>query len=283
MDQPQVVEVSPQNFQSAVVERSRETPVVLLFWAQQVAPSVDARRTLETLATQYQGKFLLALADVAQDPTLAQHLQVQGLPSLRVVRDGQLVDQLEGPQDEAVLRQMLDRLTMSSGDLLRAQLQEILDAGDLQAALQLLQQAVQEEPGNPAFKVELADVLIRAGEVADARQVLAGLPEDAPDRERPDTRLTLVEEAQDLPPAEQLAADCASNPDDLALRYQYAIALAATDQIAAALDEAMFILQTDREFRDDIGRLTMLRLFKVLGKGSDLAGRYRRRMFNFLH
>ncbi len=283
MDQSQVVEVSPQNFQSAVVERSRETPVVLLFWAQQVAPSVDARRTLETLATQYQGKFLLALADVAQDPTLAQHLQVQGLPSLRVVRDGQLVDQLEGPQDEAVLRQMLDRLTMSSGDLLRAQLQEILDAGDLQAALQLLQQAVQEEPGNPAFKVELADVLIRAGEVADARQVLAGLPEDAPDRERPDTRLTLVEEAQDLPPAEQLAADCASHPDDLALRYQYAIALAATDQIAAALDEAMFILQTDREFRDDIGRLTMLRLFKVLGKGSDLAGRYRRRMFNFLH
>ena len=51
----------------------------------------------------------------------------------------------------------------------------------------------------------------------------------------------------------------------------------------AALELAMMILRTDREFRDDVGRTTMIRIFAVLGKGSDLASRYRRQMFNYMH
>ncbi len=282
MEQQWVIEVSAQNFQS-VIERSRQAPVVLLFWAAQVAPAAQARGTLETLASQYQGKFVLALVDVAKDPTLAQHLQVQALPSLRAIKDGQLVDQLEGPQGEAVLRQWLERLTMSSGDMLRSQLQQILDSDDLPMALQLLQQALQEEPNNPAFKVELADVLVRAGELAEARALIAGLPADAPDRERPQARLALHEEAAALPALATLEARLAAAPADLGLCYEVAIVRAANGQMAEALDLALQILQTDRSFRDDLGRLTLLRLFQVLGKGSALATSYRRRMFNFMH
>ena len=54
-------------------------------------------------------------------------------------------------------------------------------------------------------------------------------------------------------------------------------------QAEAGLEAAMDILRSDREFRDDIGRLTMIRAFAMLGKGHELSGKYRRKMFNFMH
>jgi putative thioredoxin len=276
-------EVTAQNFQTEVMDRSSSLPVVLLFWTEQVPPSADARRQLETLAASYSGKVALGFSDVALDQTLAQQLRVQGLPSIRVIRDGQLVEQLDGPQDEATLRELLDRLTVSSGDLMRAELGEMLDRGDHQAALAALQQAVAEEPNNMAFRVELADLLLLTGDLDQAGTVLASIPEETEERDRPAMRLELLEEAAGMPQRGELARQLEAAPDDLEICYQNAIRAAAEGDFEAALELAMSILQRDREFRDDLGRTTMLRIFSVLGKGSDLAAQYRRRMFNFMH
>ena len=238
---------------------------------------------LETLVARQQGKVLLGLVDVAQDQTLAQHLRVQGLPSLRVVKGGQLVHQLDGPQTDATFENLIDELTLSPAEALRSALDQLLAAGDYERALQMLQQAVAEEPQNLPFKVELADVLLLTGALDDARQVLAGIPEDTEQRDRPQTRLTLLEEADGLPELAELQAALEQNPDDLEVRYQLAVRLAAARDYARGLDNAMAILQADRSFRDDIGRLTMIRIFNLLGKGSDIAASYRRRMFAFMH
>lgn len=284
MDQnPNVFEVSPENFQSDVVERSRQVPVLILFWAAQARPSVEMRRMLESLVARQQGKVALALADVAVDPTLAQHLRVQGLPSVRVVQNGQLVQQLDGPQPEAALQSLIDELTLTPADALRAALDDLLESGDYERALQLLQQAVRQEPQNAGFRVELADVLLLTDRVDEARQVLASVPEGTEQRERPQTRLELLEEAAGMPQIADLQKTLETDPGNLEARYQLAVRQAAQHDYAAALDAAMAILQKDRAFRDDLGRLTMIRIFNLLGKGSDLAARYRRRMFNFMH
>ncbi len=280
---PQTFEVTPENFQSGVVERSRQAPVILLFWADQVLPSVELRRDLENIARAYEGKVYVALVDVSRDPTLAQHLRVQGLPSIRVVQDGQIVHQLEGPQPESVLRSLLEQLTLSPADALREDLARLVEAGQYEHALAVLQQASQEEPQNQAFRVELADVLARQGELEEARRVLAGIPEDTEERDRPATRVELLEEAAGLESLAELERKLAANPDDLETRYRVAVQAAAAGDYERALEEALAVLQRDRGFRDDIGRLTMIRIFKVLGKGSELASRYRRRMFNFMH
>jgi putative thioredoxin len=278
-----VFDVTAQNFQAEVVERSRSLPVVLLFWADQLAPAKEARRLLETLAVQYQGKFALALSDVARDQSLAQHLRVQGLPSIRVIRDGQLIDQMEGPQGERALRALLDRLTMSSGDLLREDLDGVLASGDLDSALAMLKQALAAEPNNPAFKLEYADVLIQHGDLDQARTVLATIPDGAEGRERPVTRLQMMEEAAGMADLTELEAGLARNGDDLELRYQAAVQEAMRSNYESALVYAMSILQKDRKFRDDIGRTTMVRIFALMPKGSELAKTYRRRMFTFMH
>jgi putative thioredoxin len=278
-----IFEVTAQNFQSEVVERSSSVPVVLLFWTDEVPPSVEARRQLETLAAGYPGKVAVGLSDVALDQTLAQQLRVQGLPSIRVVQDGQLVEQLDGPQDEATIRELLDRLTVSSSDMLRAQLGEMLERGDHQTALAALQQAVAEEPNNQAFKVEYADLLALTGDLDQAGVVLAAIAEETEERDRPAMRLELLHEAAGMPERGELVSQLEASPEDLDVCYQLAVRAAVEGDFETALDLAMSILQRDREFRDDLGRTTMVRMFSVLGKGSDLAAQYRRRMFNFMH
>jgi putative thioredoxin len=282
-----VFNVTPQAFQTDVVERSRKVPVALFFFAEQVPVARDMRKTLETLAGQYGGKFVLGLIDVARDAgfaqQLAQQLRVQSVPSVRVIHDGQIVDQLDGPQGERVLRQMLDQLTMTPGDLLREQLKQVLDAGDFKAALAILKRALKEEPNNVAFKVELADVLAMTGELDDARAQLATIPEGTESRDRPATRIQMMEEAAGMSSEREIEAGLAKNPADLELRYQAAVRAAVAGKTEAALEHAMTILRTDRKFRDDIGRATMVRIFTMLGKGNELAARYRRRMFNFMH
>ena len=279
----QIFEVTPQSFQADVVQRSADTPVLLLFWAEQAAPAADAKRQLEGLVGQYAGKVALGLVNVAADQTLAQHLQVQALPSLRVIDKGQIAQQLEGPQTEQTLRTLLDQLCMSAADLIKAQLAQHLQQGDLRSARRFLQQAVKEEPKNPYFRVELADVLARQGDLDDARKVLASVPEDTAERERPQTRLDLAEEAAALPSRKQLLAQLEELPNDLEAQCQLAVVEAAQGNFEAALELALQVLQADRSFGDELGRRTLLRLFAVLGKGDELAGRYRRKMFNFLH
>ncbi len=275
--------VTPNSFQADVVERSASVPVVLLFWADQSAPAKQAKRQLEQLVDQYGGKVLLGLADVAADPTLAQHLRVQALPSLRVIDQGQVVHQLEGPQPEQALRSLFDQLTMSASDVIKAQLGQYLERKDFRSALEFLKQAIAEEPNNASFRVELADVLVREGDLDEARKALETVPADAPERDRPETRLALADEAASLPRRKLLLRKLVDEPDDIETLHQLAVVEAAAENFEAGLESALKVLQTDRSYGDDIGRLTMIRIFTVLGKGNELANAYRRRMFNFMH
>ena len=278
-----VFAVTPDNFQTEVVERSQQAPVLLLFWADQVPPSAQARQQLQDLMPQYQGKALLGLVDVSQDQTLAQHLRVQGLPSIRVVSGGQIADQLDGPQADGAYRELLDRLTLSSADALKSQLQAILDAKDFPTAIAMLQQAINEEPNNMGFRVELADVLVLQGSLDEAKTVLASVPEETDQRDRPQVRLQLAEEALALPELEVLQQQHAANADDLDACYALGVRSVVAGDYQQGLDLCMHIVQTDREFREDIGRVTMLRIFTLLGKGHELATAYRRRLFAYLH
>jgi len=281
--EPASFNISPETFQTEVIERSNSVPVFVLFWAEQVPPSVQTKQILETLMTQYGGKAALALSDVSVDQTLAQHLRVQGLPSLRIVQQGKIVDQIDGPADEAQLRTLLDTLTQSSTDMLQGQLEQVLASGDYDTAVAMLQQSMNEEPNNQGFRVELADVLIRKGDLDDARTVLASIPEDTPERERPQNRLEFVEEAAGYASVAEIEQQLATDADNLELKYQKCVGLTVAQDYEGALNLAMDILRSDREFRDDIGRLTMVRIFPLLGKGSDVAAAYRRKMFNFMH
>ena len=283
MQTPIAVTVTVETFQTEVVDRSQSMPVVVLFWAEQVPPSVQTKALLETLLDQYAGKFALALSDVATDQNLAQRLQVPGLPCIRVVHKGQIVDQLDGPAEEQQLRAILDQHTQSLDDAIAGDLQQVLERGDFETATRLLQAAIEEEPNDQSLRVDLADVLVRKGDLEDARTVLTSIKDDTAERQRPQTRLEFLEEAAGMPTLEELLSIVASDDADLEAKYQLAVRHVAAEEYEQALLVSLDILRADREFREDLGRTTMIRVFEVLGKGNELAGKYRRKMFNLMH
>jgi len=277
------INVTVETFQTDVIDKSQSIPIVVFFWAEQIPQSVQGKSLLEQLLAEYQGKFVLALSDVAIDQNLAQRLQVQGLPSIRIIHFGQIVEQIDGPADETQLRPILDGLTESAADAIKGDLDHMMATGDFAGAVAALQESIQEEPKNQALRVELADVLVRKGDLDDARTVLASVPEGTADRERPQNRLEFVEEVAAMDSMEALEQAIVNQPADLETKYQLAIQLIVAEQYEQGLDRCMDILRTDREFRDDIGRLTMIRVFNMLGKGNETAGKYRRKMFNVMH
>jgi putative thioredoxin len=279
----QPINASLENFQTEVVDASQQTPVVLLFWADQVPESVQIKAMAENVLADYAGKAVLALSDVAQDQSLAPRLQVQGLPSIRIIDKGSIVEQIDGPVDEAQLRTIMDGLTQSSVEAMQGDLDQLIESGDLAGAAAALQQSIQEEPKNESLRVELADVLVRKGDLDDARTVLASIPEGTEGRARPQNRLEFTEEAAAMDSLDSLQGTVESNPQDLESLYCLVIVQMVAGETELALEMCLEILRNDREFRDDIGRLTMIRIFGVLGKGNEMATRYRRKLFNALH
>ena len=277
------INVSMENFQSDVVDASQSLPVVLLFWAEQVPESAQVKSLAEQVLASYEGKAVLALSDVSQDQSLAPRLQVQGLPSIRIIHKGAIAEQIDGPVDEAQLRTVMDALTQSSIEAMQGNLEAMLASGDFAAAAATLQQSIQEEPNNQALRIELADVLVRKGDLDDARTVLASVPEDTEGRARPQNRLEFIEEAAAMDSLESLQAAVTADPQDLESRYALAVVQMVAGETEVSLQMCLEILRDDREFRDDIGRLTMIRIFDVLGKGNEMATKYRRKLFNAMH
>lgn len=284
---PAVFTATPENFQTDVIDRSKVVPIIVLFWAAQMPETVSMQQVLDTQVNARSDKVSLALVDVAADQafaqSLAQSLGVQSVPSVRVIRDGQMLDQLDGPQTDDVLIALCDRLTLSSADALKGQLAACVEAGDFDTALALLQRAIDDEPANAEFRVEFADTLVMQGNLEDAKTVLAGVDEHTVGIARPKARLMFAEEADGLEPLEVLESKVAANDADLGSKHALSIRYVCERKYEEALEAALDILCADRKYREDIGRLTMLRIFELLPKGSELASSFRRRMFNFMH
>ncbi|MBT5725317.1 MAG: tetratricopeptide repeat protein [Gammaproteobacteria bacterium] len=277
------VEINAQNFQSEVAEKSQQVPVLLEFYAEGAEQCAPTSALLQKLVVEYQGKFLLARVDIQQNQQLVQQLQVRALPSIKIIFQGQMAGDFEGPTEEQQLREALDQLTMSPMDRVRDQISLLLEQGERGQAIQMLQQVIAEEPANFGLHVELCDLLIMEGRVDDARKVLAGIPSDAEGIDKPKSRLEFIELAGDLGSLDELRSRAEVDPADLQARFDYAIKLIVTDQVETGLEVLLAILQADKTWGEEKARLTMIKVFNMLGKGNELATGYRRKMFTYLH
>ena len=282
-DSAHTIDVTLETFNTEVEEKSRQTTVLLEFWAEDAQPSRELTPILMRLADQYQGKFLLARVNIATSAPLVQQLGIRTLPSLKLIVDGQIAQSLEGPQDEAKLRALLDQVTSSPLDRIREQVDLLIEQGDREGAIAMLQQVIDDEPTNYGLHTELCDLLIMVRREDEARQILDALPADAEGIAKPRHRLEFLNLAEKLPPGDELNRELDEDPENLQLRFNLAITQVMEDEMETALVNLLAIMQKDRQFQDDIARKTMIKVFDLLGKGNPLATQYRRKMFNFMH
>lgn len=278
-----IVEVTIENFQAEVVDKSRNMPVLLEFYADEAEQGRETSAMLQRLAQDYAGKFVLARVNIRDNTQLVQQLGVRTLPTIKVIFQGQMAQNLEGPQPEDRMRAMLDQLTMSPIEMVRQQIDAMIAAGDRQGAIGLLQQAIGEEPKNYALHAELCDLLVMEDRIDEAKQILAGLPDDTEGINKPRNRIEFIEGARELASIEDLQAKLEADPKDAQARLDLAVRLVANDRMEEALENLLTLLKQDKAFGDEAARVTMIKVFDLLGKGNELATAYRRKMFTFLH
>jgi len=285
-ESPYVFEVNQQNFAAVVVENSQRVPVLVDFWADWCQPCQTLTPLLTKLAQEYRGGFILAKVDAEAEQGLAGHFRVRSLPTVMVVWQGQIVDQMVGVQPESAYRAVIDQLRADPGDQILEQVDALWQHGRQKQAVELLREALKHEPDRVELKVALADKLVQLDRGEEARTLLQSLPAEERDRQPASgllARLQFADLAQGAPDLATLEAKVRAKPDDSAARRQLAARYVLAGEYEAALEQFMDILRRDPKFGDEAGRKGLIALFEMLGNENPLVITYRRRMFSLLH
>ncbi len=283
---PYVFDASAENFNRLVLENSHKGPVLVHFWTPKAGPCFILMPRLVKLAAEYGGKFLLVMLNTDDLPELARRFGVNSVPTVKFFWRGEVAHTIHGADPDSSFREVLDRFI--AGDANRAHALGVAawQSGNVQQARMLLANAAMAEPHNLAIPRDLAKLLWAEGEGAQALKLLDSLPPDAraePEIARLHAHLSLAETARQAPPLADIDTGLAHDAGDLAAHYQRAAVLLAADDFAGAMEELLFIARTDRGFRHDIGRTSLLALFDLLGSAHPLTRQYRQALSESLH
>lgn len=284
-DSPYISNVTSADFSEKVLEASRRVPVLVDFWAAWCQPCQMLMPVLQRLVEEYSGALLLAKVDTDAQQALAGQYGVRSLPTVKLFRDGAVVDEFMGVQPESAIRAIVDRHVVRESDHLRERAREATRRGELEEALALLEQALTEDPNSPRVRLDLAQLRATLGNAAGARELLQSLPPD--ERDKPEVkqllgRLFFAEQAEDSPGSAELNARLESDPADSAARLQLAALRILGNDYEGGMDQLLELMRRDRNYQDEAGRRGLLSAFELLGE-HELVNRYRRKMFQLLH
>ncbi len=285
-DSPYVVDVTAENFDQVVLKGSHRQPVLVDYWADWCAPCRMLAPILNALADELDGKLLVAKINTEEQQELAARYNIRSLPTVKLFKSGEPVDEFMGALPESEIRAFLDRHLERESDKLLLKAETLLAQGETKQAMDLLEQARGADPDNPRTLIAYARVKVWLGDFEAAVQTLDGLPldqQDHPEIQALRARIMFDQAVLDAPSTEQLRELLAVNTGDSEARYQLAARQVVAEDYAAALEGFYTLLSKDRRYGDDAARKAMLQVFELLGGSGDLVTRYRAKMMSALY
>jgi putative thioredoxin len=285
-----IKEGSDASFMADVVEASRETPVIVDFWATWCGPCKQLTPLLERAVNAAKGKIRLVKIDVDKNPGIAGQLRVQSIPTVYGFVDGKPVDAFMGAVPESQIKTFIDKLVAQAGGGDNGALEDLLSMaaesfklGDTGGAAQAYAEALQYAPDNVKAIAGLARCYLVGGDTERAAEVIAMAPPDAKDADLDGVRAALKLAAEAPDDLAQFERALAANPNDHQARLDLARALAGHGRLDQAVDQLFTIIETDRDWNEGAARAQLLTVFEAAGLSSELARNGRRRLSSLIY
>jgi len=267
-----IKDTTTATFRQDVIAESMNRPVLVDFWAPWCGPCKQLTPVLEKVVQAAAGAVVLVKMNIDEHPSIAGQLGIQSIPAVIAFDKGRPVDGFMGAVPESQVRELVDRLAGPAGpspiDAALAEAVGLVEQGDLAGASELYAAVLEQEPENLTALAGLAKLQLDAGEIENAKRLLAMVPADKAD----DPALTslraaleLAEQAASLGDLAGLQTAIEANPDDHQARFDLALGLAARNQREQAVDHLIEIRKRDRTWNDDAARKQLLQFFEAWG------------------
>jgi len=279
------IDVTSDTFEREVIEASKSTPVVVDFWAPWCGPCRVLKPILETLASEYGGRFKLAKVNSDENQEIAAAYGIRSIPDVMAFKNGKAVSHFLGAVPESQVRAFIDDLFPAPAEIERTRAAELRASGNLAGAVEALRKAIDLDPANDPARLDLAELLIELKRVDEVEAALAAVEPNIDLDDRLATlraALAFARSAGSGTEAE-LRAKLATNTTDLESRFALAGLYAGSKQYREALDELLEIVRRDRNWKDGEVRKQILAIFNLAEKQPELVSEYRKKLASALH
>lgn len=268
------VDVTMDNFMAEVIEGSKTTPTIVQFWAPWCGPCKQLGPVLEKVVGASGGKVRMVRVNIDDNQQIAQQMRVQSVPTVYGFVDGQPVDGFAGAQPESNVKQFVEKLSSMGGagadvaSMLEAA-EAALASGDHGTAMMHFREVMSAAPESVAALAGVVRCLSASGDNAGAREVIDQLNDEYREDPAMQSAIAAVELAEKASESagglDAAKAAVEADPNDLAARQEYALALYAVGANAEAMAQLLESIRIERGWNDDAARLQLLEFFATLG------------------
>lgn len=278
-------EVSNNNFDTVVLDNSNKLPVLVEFMGVWSGPCIQMSEQISSLAQEFAGEFLFAKVDIDEQAELKEKYGITNIPCLKVFKDGDVKQTEEGQLSrEEVAAVLKEYGVYSQADELRLQAREQHMEGNTTQAIQLLVQAMKQDPSNVKVAMDMVQIFIDLNEIEQAKGLYNQLPNSAKSSDLGKQllgQLTALIQASKTEGIAALREQLLLSPDSCDIRFDLAVCLVADKDYVTAVDYLFEILKIDSKYKQGAANEMIVNAANMLTSSEpDLASSFRRRLGN---
>ena len=282
-----IFEVSDRSFDKYVIGNSSKAPAFVVFIGVWSEPCITMCDIFAALATEFGEEFIFAKVDIDENSELKEKYNIENVPTLKVIVDGEVVASEEGKLSEAEARTLLKSYgIVNQTEEKRMQARQLHMQGETQDAIMLLTLAIQQDPSNTNVAMDMVQIFIDLGEIEQASSLFNRLPDSIKSSETGlslSGQLWIIEQAAKTAGLQTLKETILKNPDDYDARFDCAICEIAEHNTQQALDHLFYIQQNNADYKEGAAREMIITIINTIAPNSpEQAQKYRTQLAGLL-